>query len=175
MGLERGVKKKLCKKLIKCFTLVLIAVNQFTYSCALPLVEPEGRDTSQSECLKSPETILIECRLVNVKDAVCIDKNVISIPSTPENDKEGEVNCTATQPIDMSFVGYQVRNANSNLKFGNSTENNLATKRIAVNILQIFVSMHSWTILLTPASSGMRTMSLMKPPMFSLWLSVSQI
>ncbi len=68
-----------------------------------------GEEETMLDCIKSPETVMIECRVLNTKRAECVDKgkNIISVPIIQENEK-AEVNCTSKSPIDMSFVGFQV-------------------------------------------------------------------
>lgn len=71
--------------------------------------EKSGEEETMLDCIKSPETVMIECRVLNTKRAECVDKgkNVISVPITQGNEN-AEINCTSKSPIDMSFVGFQV-------------------------------------------------------------------
>lgn len=80
--------------------IILNVINSFGKS--IP-----DQNEALADCIKAPERVLIECKLLNIQQATCLATNLIVVPDTEEN-KHGQLNCTASTPIDMSFEGFQV-------------------------------------------------------------------
>ncbi|ODN04986.1 Vascular endothelial growth factor receptor 3 [Orchesella cincta] len=101
----------LCSAIV-AFTLFFNVAN-FILTAHCDELLPKGENENEfAACLKSPEAVLIECHVVNVVKASCVEgvphqPNVISIPQVPENG-QGEINCTSPTPLELSFVGFQL-------------------------------------------------------------------
>lgn len=158
----KGSRNKLSLSLTKelnVLVAIVLLVN-LPFSLGNDGGEKSGEET-MLDCIKSPETVMIECRVLNTKLAECIDKgkNIISVPITQENEN-AEINCTSKSPIDMSFIGFQVLLNFYALKFMSKFGNH----KFIVNNM---ICYNSWMIIQTPLLFETLKMCSMKAHLFS--------